>query len=166
MSSHEKTVQFPVAFFGYVLAALAGIWVGFQVVEYAGTIKFYNRFLQAWETNVTRYTARDKVWPVFTGSNHAVYMDRLVRQMADMGLTLPGSNTRTPYIYRIARNWPNPDETIFILVLENQMVLFGLSKTTFDMLDKKIDNQLDLNNGQFKGRQDKTGPTFTGIWTQ
>lgn len=164
MFGFEKSTNFIISILIYSLIALLVLWAGFQTIEYAGLLKFYNRFVLQWEKSLDLYSARNLKPPVFTGSNHVDYMDTFVRRFSTVGITSPQSNTEKGYIYRVKRFWPEKDEDIFLLALENKIVFFGLSKTTFNMLDKKIDNVSDKKNGKFKGKREKNRTTYTGIW--
>lgn len=165
MHGFEKSTNFLISFIIYGLASLLVIRAGAGAIEYAGNLKFYHRFVLKWEQSLIHYHAGDAMPPAFSGSNHAPYMDALIQQFHSHGITAPASNTDKAYIYRLARFWPDKNEDIFLLGLDRKIILFGLSKTTFDMLDKKIDKTRDKKNGKFTGKKYKNSPFHTGIWT-
>ncbi|MFH2090944.1 MAG: hypothetical protein ABIJ31_01095 [Pseudomonadota bacterium] len=164
MPGYEKTTNFLTSFFIYSIAAIVIMAAGFKVVQYSTRLKFYTRYLLKWEQALTQLTAKDTMGPKFTGSNHVLYMEQMIQHMQTHGIPIPESNTGKPYVYRIPKQGLTEKQDIFLLCLEQKIVLFGLSKPTFDMLDKKIDNKLDENHGTFTGKQQQDNEDYTAIW--
>ncbi|MFH2058216.1 MAG: hypothetical protein ABIJ59_04885 [Pseudomonadota bacterium] len=164
MPGLEKTSNFLTSFFIYVLITLVVMAVGFKAIHYSAHLKFYTRYLQQWEQSLTQLAAKDTGGPEFTGNNHVPYMEQMVRHMKTLAIPIPESNTGKSYVYSIPKRGLTEQQDIFLLCFEQRIVLFGLSKTTFNMLDKNIDNKLDEKNGKFTGKQQKDNADYTAIW--
>jgi hypothetical protein len=137
---------------------------GVKLLQYASCLKFYTRFVLKWEHTLTLLASKEAILPHFSGSNHVDYMEQLTLLLKKKGIPVPESNTQSPYIYRLSKVGQEKNEDIFLLGMEQKIVLFGLSKPTFNMLDKKIDHTVDDKNGNFKGTQHKKSETYTGVW--
>ena len=64
-----------------------------------------------------------------------------------------------PYRYRIER-FGGAREDVFILCLNDCIMLFGISKKTLDRLDKLVDRRPGLDSGRLIGRPGKNKNTF------
>lgn len=164
MSGYEKTTNFLTSFLLYSIGTIIVLSAGFKTIQYTARLKFYTRYLSKWEQTLTDLSSRDTLLPTFTGNNHIIYMDQFIQHMKALGITLPDSNTHAPYIYRIPRKGFTEHEDIFLLCFEEKIVIFGLSKKTFNMLDKKIDGKIDTMQGSFTGKQQQSHADYTGIW--
>lgn len=164
MPGFEKTSNRLISFFIYSLLIVIVISAGTKVIQYSTDIKFYNRFLLKWESALTTALANNMDCPIFTGKNHVEYMDNLVRRMEKIPVSIPSSNSSRPYVYHISKTGESNLQSIFLLYLENKIILYGLSKTTFNMLDKNIDGKIDKKAGAFKGKLQKDNEHYAGIW--
>ncbi len=165
MQGFQKNYDFLTSFFIIIVASLLILVAGFKVIQYSSDFKFYTRFVLKWEQSLTLLSSKDTIPPTFSGTNHVQYMDQMIAHMKTLGIPIPKSNTTKPFVYRITRLGADKHQDIFLLGFEQKIVLFGLSKTTFNMLDKKIDNKVDKNNGTFKGKKQTNSEIYTGIWT-
>ncbi len=147
----------------YVAVGLLTLWAGFRMVDYGLEMRFINRYLRGWEIGISAFEAQQGQWPVFSGNNHVAYMESLDRQMRRSGVQPPESNTRTSYRYRIER-FGSAGEDVFILCLNDCIMLFGISKKTLDRLDKLVDRRPGLDSGRLIGRPGKNKNTFIGKW--
>jgi hypothetical protein len=145
----------------YVLVGLLTLWAGFRLVNHALEIRFFKDYLLQWEVGLNAFSVQEGQWPVFTGSNHAHYMERLASNLAQMGVTLPHSNTRSAYRYRV-EHFGHRAEEIFVLCLHDRLVLFGLSERTLHRLDIALDGRADLTQGRISGVPGKQGTTYIG----
>ncbi|RLB14769.1 MAG: hypothetical protein DRG82_13065 [Deltaproteobacteria bacterium] len=143
-----------------VFAGLA-LWAGIKLINHSLNTRFYEDFLVGWETAIRTYNAQGRVWPRFTGSNHAAYMENLVRRMRGQDASPPPSNTRKRFVYRLDR-LGDAEEDIFFLCFPDKMVLYGMSFKTFSSLDKRIDGRSDEQRGHFRGWKSKDGFSYIG----
>ncbi len=139
------------------------LWAGTALINHSLEVKFYKDYLWKWELAGRRYQAKGALWPVFTGNNHAQYMRELVRKMKRRGIYPPHSNTNEPYTYIIDRIWQT-QERIFVLLLPQAMVVYGMSPRTYRVVDGYVDGTVDLNSGEFKGKRSKDGSSIIGRW--
>ena len=146
------------------MCAAAVLTGGFKLIRHAGELKFYNNFLLRWEDAMSHLSVSDSTLPEFNGTNHVRYMDKLVRLMQNSNIQVPVSNTDRAYVYQVPGAGISSRQDIFILCFEKKIVLFGLSKRMFNMLDKRIDHQLGRTNGKFTGRKQEHTAVHTGIW--
>jgi hypothetical protein len=164
MPGFAKTTHRLTSFFLYMVLILIVVTSGLKAIDYAKDFRFYNHYLSKWESALTRAFATDMRFPHFSGRNHVHYMDTLIRQMKKNTITIPGSNAKKPYMYQISKTGLSNRQDIFLLCFEKKIILYGLSKTTFNLLDKKIDQQLGKSTGKFKGNLQKDNEHYTGIW--
>jgi hypothetical protein len=147
----------------YLLGAALVFWTGFGLINRGLEIRLFKDYLLRWEICLTEYGARQGQWPVFSGDNHMVYMDRLVDGMPPLGIAPPASNTQVAYRYRIEK-FAGADEDIFVLCLPDRMVIFGLSKQSLLHLERLVDRHVDLNGGRITGRPGKAPGAYIGRW--
>lgn len=164
MAGYEKTTNFLTSFFIYIMISVIVVAGSFKIINYSKQFKFYSDYMLKWESALMQLASKDLPFPDFTGNNHVKYMDNLVTGMKNQAIAIPESNTGRPYIYKLPGRQFQKDHTVFLLCFEKQIVLFGLSKAMFNMLDKKIDGKLGAKSGSFKGREQKKHAEYTGIW--
>lgn len=164
MAGYEKTTNFLASFGIYIIISVIVVISASKILTYSNHFKFYSGYLLNWERAITRLTSQETPLPVFNGNNHVKYMDGLIAVMKSHAIEVPRSSTGSPYIYKLPGRYLEKDNTIFLLCLDQRIVLFGLSKTIFNMLDKKIDGKPDARSGNFKGRELKSHAEYTGIW--
>ncbi len=132
------------------------------MVRHSKHFSFYTHYLMKWESALTQLMAKDPVWPEFTGTNHAQYMDGLVNMMKTHRIDPPKSNTQRSYIWRLVKEPQIRD--IFVLCVEKKIILYGLPKSLFNALDKQIDGESGPVQGQFSGKLQKDKAHYVGIW--
>ena len=147
----------------YILMALVTLWSGFRLLNHGLEVRFFKDYLLQWEVGLQAFSSQQSTWPAFSGSNHAAYMDALVRRMKNAGVALPDSNTPAAYRYRIER-FGARDEDIFVLCFHDRIVLYGISKTTLGRIDEGIDRHSDLLRGRVSGWIGKNSKTYIGMW--
>lgn len=147
----------------YILVASIVLWAGFGLINRGFEVRFFKDYLVQWEVGINAFTARQGMWPKFSGTNHVDYMDRLAKQMTSAGVALPNSNTRKAYRYRMER-FGSMDEDIFVLCFHDRIILYGISGSTLGQLDKVVDRHTDLLRGRVSGRPGKNPNTYIGIW--
>ena len=145
--------------------ALIGLvsWGGVRIINYSLEARFYRDYLIKWDIAVMSYSVKGDSWPHFTGSNHVEYMDSLVSSMSRGGVFLPKANTDRTYIYRI-RKIVSPEEIIFVLCLQDSIILYGISENTFERIDSHIDGKVDKRTGKFTGKRSADGKAYVGRW--
>ncbi len=139
------------------------LWGGAKLVNYSLDSKFYKDFLLPWEVAFRRFSSGDEMWPVFSGGNHVAYMKKLSVAMDKSGTPLPSSNTTYFNIYQIAKMGQDKQD-LFLLCLSDRIIIYGLSRKTFDRIDSFIDGELDQENGTFLGYQGKDIKEYIGLW--
>ncbi len=139
------------------------VWTGIGVINHAMEVKFYKDYLLKWESSMERCRASNIKWPHFNGSNHAEYMKELIKRMTDKGIEPPRSNTLSAYCYVLDRIGWKP-EHIFVLCLEDRIIIYGLSKRTFKKIDAYIDGTADPYKGRLRGKVGKDKVTVIAIW--
>jgi hypothetical protein len=147
----------------YTALGLLTLWMGFRMADQVLEMRFVNDFLPKWETGVAAFEANFGRWPRFDGDNHAGYMQELTRRMRRSGVQPPVSNTGEAYRYRIER-LAGEQEDVFILCLNDRIILFGVSEKTLGRLDKAVDNCSDLGSGRLLGRIGKNKKSYIGQW--
>ena len=163
MSLFANTSDRLTSFVIYTVLSLAVLMAGFKILNHAARFDFYSDYLLKWENAVTRLFAQDIILPDFTGSNHVEYMDKVVKLLQKTAIEVPKSNTSRPYIYQRSKIELSQQE-IFLLCLDKKIILYGLSKTTLNMIDKKVDGTVDNKKGSFKGALLKNNKDYAGIW--
>jgi hypothetical protein len=148
-----------------IYAALGGLalWAGTKLINNSLDSKFHKDFLLKWEVVLRTFNQQGGTWPRFSGGNHILYMEKLIRLMQSKGLPPPDSNAGHPFVYLLDKIGA-PEEKIFILCFPQRIILYGISAETFARLDKSIDGKTDPKRGMFKGRQSKDGRTYIGVW--
>ncbi len=147
----------------YTLLAVGMIGFGNRLINHALDTRFYNEYLSQWEMALMAFRHQAGDYPVFTGGNHQKYMELLVEAMNLKAVTVPMSNTRLPFSYKIDKVGAKA-ETVFLLALDDRIVLYNLPPKTVRMLDKTIDGRLGLDSGALTGMPSKDGMTYIGIW--
>lgn len=151
---------FVVLYIGLIALTL---WGGSRIINYSMGSKFYKDFLLKWEVSLRSYSAKNGIWPHFSGDNHVEYMDNLAQLMGRGDISLPQSNTKRSYVYRIKRIG-REEEDIFLLCFSNRIILYGISRDTFTRTDRFIDGEPGKDKGSFVGRLSKDGRTYIGMW--
>lgn len=146
--------------YSMLLILVAG--AGTVVVNHSRRLSFYAHFLLKWESALTRFMAKDAVWPQFTGNNHVQYMDDLAARMKAQQVQVPTSNTGRPYIWHLPGDQGTGD--LFVLCMEKKIILYGLPEKFFIALDKKIDGKSGPRQGRFTGKLQKDKEHYAGIW--
>lgn len=151
---------FVVLYIGLIALTL---WGGSRVINYSLDSKFYKDFLLKWEVSLRSYSAKNVIWPHFSGDNHVEYMDHLTQLMGRGDISPPQSNTGRPYVYRLNKIG-REQEDIFLLCLCDRIILYGISKDTFTGIDRFVDGEPGKDKGSFIGRLSKDGRTYIGLW--
>jgi hypothetical protein len=147
----------------YVSVGMLTLWAGFRMADLGLEMRFVNDFLKRWEIGLAAYQADQGQWPVFNGNDHLAYMEELTRSMRRAGMSPPPSNLAAAYRYRLER-FTGDSEEIFLLCLNDRIVLFGITEKTLEILDKAVDRRPDLSDGRLVGRPGKTKTTYIGQW--
>jgi hypothetical protein len=163
MGMYPRRIDRVVSFAVYVCFGGMTLWAGSALINHAVESNFYEDFLLGWEKALMIGNEEGLSWPHFTGSNHAAYMDQLVKAMRATDIAPPRSNKERAFQYGLDL-LGYPEENIFLLALPRQMILYGISSRTFSYLDRKIDGQVDWVRGRFTGERSKDGFTFIGQW--
>lgn len=149
------------SFIVYSVFAGLALWAGIRLINHSLNTRFYEDFFLGWERAIRTYNKQGSGWPQFTGSNHAAYMENLVKLMRRRDTAPPTSNIQKPFVYRLDR-LGDPKEDIFFLCFPGKMVLYGMSFKTFSYLDERIDGRVDEETGHFRGRISKDGFSYIG----
>ncbi len=146
-------------------AGVAGLtlWGGTKLVNYSVDSKYYRDFLLHWEVAYRRFSAGDEMWPEFSGGNHMEYMENLSAAMSRSGIPLPSSNTNYFNIYQIDKMGQGRQD-LFLLCLSDRIIIYGLSRKTFERIDSFIDGEIDQEHGAFLGYQGKDRKKQIGLW--
>jgi len=147
----------------YLGLCIMALWAGSALINYSIETKFCKDYLLVWVVCNQRLRERQIKWPEFDGTNHAIYMNRLIRKMTGAGIYSPRSNTTTPYTYLLNRLWKGK-EKIFVLLLKDRMIIYGMSRHTFERVDRYVDGKASFNGGRFRGKIGKHGSAIIGIW--
>ncbi|NOX35447.1 MAG: hypothetical protein GXP56_17240 [Deltaproteobacteria bacterium] len=164
MPGFAKKTNRLTSFFIYVVFIIIAAGAGIKAVRYSKDLNFYYNYLLKWETALTILSSKDLALPRFTGINRMEYMDNLVKLMGKLSIKVPRSNTRHAYIYQMFDKEFSKHRDVFLMCFEKKIILYGLSKTTFNMLDKNIDGKLGRNKGKFRGKFQKDKDCYAGIW--
>ncbi len=164
MTSFAKTSGRFTSFIIYTCLSLLVLWAGFKIINYSIRLNYYTNYLLQWEIALTRLFAKNIKPPDFTNNNHIEYMENIVKLLKKNSIEIPLSNTTRPYLYKIFEKGSSQPQEIFLLCLEKKIILYGLSKTTLDMLDKTIDGTIDNKDGDFKVKLLKSNKNYAGIW--
>ncbi|HDG97512.1 MAG TPA: hypothetical protein ENG73_05000 [Desulfobacterales bacterium] len=158
-----RTVDRTVSRVIYLGLCAMAVWAGSALINYSLDTKLYKDYLLVWIVCGQRFNEKQVPWPSFDGTNHIAYMSELVRRMRRAGITPPDSNTKVPYAYLLDRLWEK-EEKIFVLLLPDRMIIYGMSRPTFEKVDDQVDGTVDLGRGRFKGKVSKDGTTIIGMW--
>ncbi len=164
MAISGKTTErfiFLVLYAGVAMAISGG---GILMINRSLESRYYHDYLLKWEVSLKAYNAQGGLWPRFKGGSHVEYMDELLSLMRKNNITLPSANSRRPYLYRIDLVGWRAKEKTFLLCFPDKVILYGISKETFDRLDGFIDETLNPVQGRFTGHPGKAGGTYTGRW--
>ncbi|PIE62050.1 MAG: hypothetical protein CSA29_00140 [Desulfobacterales bacterium] len=146
----------------YTLLLLITVEAGSLLFKRSKQFSFYAHYLLKWESALTQLKAKDTIWPEFKGTNHIEYMDGLIKLMKAHHIDVPTSNTQCAYVWRLEKEPEIKD--VFVLCMDKKIILFGLSKSLFDRLDKQIDGENDPLRGQFNGKLQRNKGQYVGIW--
>ncbi|RLB32791.1 MAG: hypothetical protein DRH20_14325 [Deltaproteobacteria bacterium] len=152
------------AFVVYVGIGVLTLWAGSALLDRALYSKFYRDYLVPWRAVLVKYESEGGRIPPFSGTDHSAYMERLEQMMKERGMGVPRSNTEIPFIYRLRRLW-SPNEDVFLLWYEHSLVLYGISRKTFERLDRDIDGRVDARRGRLTGRSTGVGRGYIARWT-
>jgi hypothetical protein len=158
-----KAVDRISSIFLYLLIGVMVLWFGSKMVARAVEVRLFKDFLLHWEVHTRSFDAEQGAWPEFTGSNQAAYMRSLISRMARNGMTPPASNGPSSYEYRL-RGFGDDREDIFVLVLPDRMVLYGIRPDTLEFIDRAVDGRADLAKGLITGKVGKNSDTRIGQW--
>ena len=147
----------------YLAVALLIVWGGKRVMNYARDAGFYRDYLMSWEVRLMDLRYRAVQWPLLSGDNPVAYMREVVRLMRINGIEPPASNTADTFIYRL-NAFGDREHMLLLVLLDNQIVIYGLPRETFDRLDKFIDGRADPLQGAFTGRWSADRVTRIGYW--
>ena len=147
----------------YVVVGLATLWFGFHIFNDALEVRFLKNYLLQWEVSLSAFQAQQGRWPVFSGGNHVAYMDELVTRIAREGIALPTAHGGGGYRYCISK-LGQADERIFVLVLHDRLILYGISEKTLERLDRLVDGRIDFTRGRVSGSAARNRETFIGQW--
>ncbi len=164
MSVHGKTIDRISSFVIYLILVLFVINAGSRAVNYSVDTHFYYYYLMKWESCLTKFNSKGKTFPVLSNKNYVGYMESLIQLLRRNSIPVPVSNTNKPYIYKINKTGFSKTQKIFLLCFGKKIILYGLSKTTFNMLDKLIDERYDNKSGRFTGKLQKDKIHYAGIW--
>ncbi len=143
--------------------ALMSIWFGLALIHRSIENRLIREVLFEWRRLGQTYAARGGRWPVFDGSNHAVYMRELQARLQREGLISLRRARRLSFAPRVARIGRR-DERLFLLLLPGRMVVFGLTARTFARIDRQVDGAEDPARGSFTGRPASDGHHMIGNW--
>ena len=101
-------------------------------------------------------------WPIFTGGNHLKYMDKLTRSLKGSSFPAPKSNTNRSFIYRM-KKIGSTEEQLFLLCFPNRIIVYGMSKETFERVDTFVDGKISAQKGLFAGYPSKNKKTYIGF---
>jgi len=147
----------------YVVFIVLIIWGGVKVINYSLDSRFYKDFLLPWEVSMKSYSVKERVLPYFSGGNHREYMDNLVKLMRACDISPPLPDTGYAYIY-LMEKIGRERARIFLLCLNNRIIIYGMHKDTFERVDTFIDGKMNSKRGSFTGHHVKNGKTYTGLW--
>jgi len=147
----------------YLTLCVMVLWAGSGLINYCLEYKFYRKYLLAWESAGIRLANKEVNWPRFDGTNHDQYMREIVNKMEAYGIMPPLSNTNLPYTYTLERLW-GKKEKVFILLFPDKMIVYGLSRRTFEKIDRYVDGCVDFKTGKVEGKQGKDESTIICIW--
>lgn len=147
----------------YVLIGFLVIWFGSRMVAHAVEVRLLKDFLLHWEIRALSFNAEQGAWPEFSGSDQVAYMRSLISRMSLNGMTPPVSNGPNSFEYRL-RGFGDDREDIFVLVLPDRMVLYGISPETLEFIDRAVDGRADLARGHITGKAGKNLDTRIGQW--
>ncbi len=151
------------AFFMYSVLSLIVLFFSFKLINYAFDAKFYHLFLLKWETALLSFSSSSNGYPKFTGNNHVVYMDDLIKRLMNNSISIPKSNTDTPYVYQVVTANPfQKGQKIFILCFYNRIIIYNMPEIMFKRLDYFIDGKHDMKKGVFTGIYGKNEKQYIG----
>jgi hypothetical protein len=164
MIASEKIINHSVWLLIYGILLCMVLSAGTRLFYRAQRFNLYSHCLLKWESVLTQLSAQNKPLPLFSGNNHREYMETLTRMVQNIPMEIPASNTGRPYVYQLSEKNPSWSGDVFILCLEKKIILYGLSKAAFNMLDKTIDGRVEMTTGKFKGVFQRKNEHYTGIW--
>ncbi len=164
MSNYEHTIDRLSSFIIYMILTLFVLFAGSRIINYSIDTNFYYYYLLKWESCLTQFTSKETNFPDLSHKNYIGYMDNLVKLFQMNSISVPSSNTKKPYVYKIVKTGFSKNQDIFILCFDRKIIIYGLSKSTFNMLDKFIDGSDGNKSGEFKGRLQRDKTHYVGTW--
>ena len=147
----------------YIAATLLVLWGGKRMINYALDARFYREYLMQWEMQLTALRHQAFQWPPEQAQDPFGYMRRLVQDIREAGLGVPRSNTDRAFIYRIGKLGERHQQ-LLIIGRAGSIVIFGLSPSTFDHLDRFVDGRPGADEGRFTGRISADQTSRIGLW--
>lgn len=146
----------------YACVIALASWGGIRLINYSLDSKFYRDFLLKWDISIRNYSREIGDWPIFTGSNHLKYMEKLTKALKGSSFPAPKSNTNRSFIYRMNKIG-STDEQLFLLCFANRIIVYGMSKETFERVDNFVDGKISAEKGFFSGYPSKDKKTYIGL---
>ncbi len=146
----------------YACVIALASWGGIRLINYSLDSKFYRDFLLKWDISTRNYSREIGDWPIFTGSNHLKYMEKLTQSLERSSFPAPKSNTNRSFIYRMNKIG-STDEQLFLLCFANRIVVYGMSKETVERVDNFVDGKINAEKGFFTGYPSKDKKTYIGL---
>lgn len=162
MAPSGKATEKLVFVFLYACVMALASWGGIRLINYSLDSKFYRDFLLKWDISISNYSREIGDWPIFTGSNHLKYMEKLTRSLKRSSFPAPKSNTNRSFIYRMNKIG-STDERLFLLCFANRIIVYGMSKETFERVDNFVDGKISAEKGFFAGYPSKDKKTYIGL---
>lgn len=165
MTAEGRTTNRTLSFAIYIGLALLVAWAGTHLLNYSTDTRLFKDFLAPWQNALTAYRAAGGGWPQFGGGDHDQYMEKLVGLLRQHDIALPASNTNRRFVYALRKiGLKRKPDYLFILCFPERMIVYGMPPETFFRMDRFIDEHMDPNSGQFRGKTASDGKTYTGIW--
>ncbi len=146
----------------YACVIALASWGGIRLINYSLDSKFYRDFLLKWDISTRNYSREIGDWPIFTGSNHLKYMEKLTQSLERSSFPAPKSNTNRSFSYRMNKIG-STDEQLFLLCFANRIVVYGMSKETVERVDNFVDGKINAEKGFFTGYPSKDKKTYIGL---
>ncbi len=161
----ERITDRMVTFILYSGMIIILMWFGTRLIYYTLDARFCYHVLINWESAIGAYRSTEPPFPVFSGTNHVVYMDSLIKKMMNAAIDIPRSNVTVPYMYQPYSFSPFKDlQNMFILCFTNRIIIYHMPERLFMRVDVFIDGIHDMNTGSFTGKPGKTKGTITGVF--
>jgi len=89
-------------------------------------------------------------------------MEKFTRSTEESSFPAPKSNTNHSFIYRMNKIG-STDEQLFLLCFANRIIVYGMSKETFERVDNFVDGKISAEKGFFTGYPSKDKKTYIGL---